>query len=119
MLDHLVFNELLLLRLLWLLVVGYGLWRQRQAATGQAFCQPARRAKRRSKEPKPFGGLTQKPWCLACEHAQEHAEPVHLPLPPLMAATHGRRRTVPTQHHFCPASTCRYYGWVGLGQYPV
>jgi len=115
MLDHLVFDELLLLGLLWLLVVGYGLWRQRQATTGQAYRQPAKRAKRCSKEPKPFVGLTQKPWCLACEHAQEQAEPVRLPLPSLMAAMHGRRRTVPTQHHFCPMSTCRYYGWVGLG----
>jgi hypothetical protein len=61
MVDHLGVDELLLLGLLWWFVVGYELWRQRQAATGQAFCQPARRAKRRSKEPKPFGGLTQKP----------------------------------------------------------
>jgi IS1 family transposase len=111
MLDFMIFSALLLLGLLGLLVVGYRLWRQRQAATGQASCQPARR----SKEPKPFGGLSQKPRCLACEHAQQHAEPVPLPLPPLMATTHGRRRTVPTQHHFCPASTCRYYGWVGRG----
>ncbi len=32
-----------------------------------------------------------------------------------MQVTHGRRRTIPTQHHFCPTSTCRYYDWVGLG----
>jgi hypothetical protein len=32
-----------------------------------------------------------------------------------MAVMPGRRRTVPTQHHFCPMSTCRYYGWLGLG----
>jgi hypothetical protein len=115
MLDHLGFDELLLLGLLWLLVVGYGPWLQRQATTSQAYRQPAKRAKRCLKEPKPFVGLTQKPLCLVCEHAQEQAEPVRLPLPPLMAAMHGRRWTVPTQHHFCPMSTCRYYGWVGLG----
>jgi hypothetical protein len=110
MLDHLVFGELLLLGLLWLLVVGYGLWLQRQATTGRGYRQPAKRAKRRSREPKPFVGLAQKPLCLACEHAQEPAEPGPLPLPSLIAAMHRRRRTVPTQHHFCPTSTCRYYG---------
>jgi hypothetical protein len=115
MLDHLGFDELLLLGLLWLLVVGYGPWLQRQATTSQAYRQPTERAKRSLKEPKPFVGLTQKPLCLVCEHAQEQAEPVRLSLPPLMAAMPGRRRTVPTQHHFCPMSTCRYYGWVGLG----
>src|SRR5262245_11204051 len=109
MLDHLVFDELLLLRLLWLLVIAYGVWLQRQAATGQAYRQPAKQAKRCSMAPKPFVGLTQNPLCLACEHAQEQAEPVRLSLPSLMAAIHGRRRTVPAQYHVCPMSTCRYY----------
>jgi hypothetical protein len=40
--DYLIFDERLLLWLLWLLVVGYGLWRQRQAAPDQVHRQPAK-----------------------------------------------------------------------------
>jgi hypothetical protein len=61
--------QLLLLGLLWLGMLLYGLWPWLQAAAGQAHRQPAKQAKRRSPDPRPFAGLTHKPCCEACEYA--------------------------------------------------
>ena len=69
----------------------------------------------RSKEPKPFAGLTQRPQCALCEHEAAHP---HLPPPAPpepMPATNRRPRTVDTSQHFCPHGGCRYRGWLGRG----
>jgi len=69
----------------------------------------------RSKEPKPFLGLTHKPSCEACTQGVEsRREPPCAPPPPLVS-TRGRQRHVDTAHHFCPDPDCRYGGWLGLG----
>src|SRR5262245_49573037 len=74
--------------------------------------KPPRRA--RSKEPKPFTGLTQRPPCALCEHEAAHPH-VPPPAPPEPLPLAKRRpRTVDTSLHFCPHSNCDYRGWLGL-----
>ena len=70
--------------------------------------------RRRSREPKPFAGLTHKPHCALCE--QETGETASAPpqRPAPMPPTHRRPRTVDTSRHFCPHTECAYRGWLGL-----
>ena len=35
--------------------------------------------------------------------------------PPVLTFTHGRRRTIDTERHFCPDGDCLYCGWPGRG----
>jgi hypothetical protein len=70
---------------------------------------------KRTREPKPFAGLTTKPHCDACEHATDpHPQAPSAP-PPRIVTPRGRRRHVDTSMHFCPNPDCTYRGWVGWG----
>src|SRR5215831_6657638 len=66
-------------------------------------------------EPKPFAGLTTKPYCALCakESAVLHVSPPVRPAP--MPPTNRHPRTVDTSAHFCPRTGCDYRGWLGLG----
>src|SRR5215468_128965 len=66
-------------------------------------------------EPKPFAGLTTKPYCALCakESAVLHGSPPVRPAP--MPPTNRHPRTVDTSAHFCPHTGCDYRGWLGLG----
>src|SRR5262249_40969283 len=65
--------------------------------------------------PKPFTGFIHKPLCEACEQgADTRLKAPSLP-PPLITVTRGRRRTVDTRSHCCPAPDCAYYGRLGRG----
>src|SRR5262252_5246933 len=77
--------------------------------------QPHQRRRRRIKEPKPFPGFLHKPLCAACEQAADAQPKAPGFPPPLIRFTRGRRRTVNTQSHFCPAPDCAYHGWLGRG----
>lgn len=111
MVEDLLFHELLLLALLWLCVILQWVGRRRQAVADQAQGNPAKRATRRSQDPKPFPGLTTKPRCGACELGP--GKPPPSAPPPRLYFPYGRPRTVATHHHFCPEPTCRYYGRAG------
>jgi IS1 family transposase/transposase-like protein len=113
MVDDLLFHELLLLGLLWLCVILYWVRRRHQAVTGQTCGSPAQRTTGRSQDPKPFPGLTTKPYCAACQPGP--GEPPPLTPPPWLRFPSGRPRTVATHHQCCPEPTCRYDGWVGRG----
>jgi IS1 family transposase len=76
---------------------------------------PAKPIKKRAKEPTPFPGLIHQPRCEACEHAVALRLQASSAPPPLLTFPQGRRRTVNTQHHFCPEHHCSYYGWPGRG----
>jgi IS1 family transposase/transposase-like protein len=116
MVDDLLFHELLLLGLLWLCVIWCWRWSKRLAAPCQAHGQPVKRSQRHATHQKPFPGLTTKPLCAACTHTvQAHAAKPPPAPPPLLTSPRGRRRQVDTQHQFCPAPSCRYYGWMGRG----
>ena len=68
-----------------------------------------------SKEPKPFPGLIRKPLCEACAQGADARPTAPGSPPPFIRFTRGRRRTVNTQSHFCPAPDCAYHGWLGRG----
>jgi hypothetical protein len=116
MVSDLFFYQLALVALLWLCLMLHGVWLSERVPPGSP--SPARTPlpRKRAREPKPFVGLTHKPHCAACEQVMQ-ASTVKPPAgsPPRITSTRGRRRQVDTSHHFCPHSTCAYYGWVGLG----
>jgi IS1 family transposase len=110
-----LFDALLMLAWLWLCMLGWWAWRHGRLALLQATPTPAKSIKKRAKEPTPFTGLIHKPRCEACEYAvAPHLQASYAP-PPLLTFPRGRRRTVNTQHHFCPEHHCSYYGWPGRG----
>jgi len=115
MVPTLFFYHLGLVALVCVFLMLCALWPNNIAARRQPIAplKPPRRT--RSKEPKPFTGLTQKPQCALCEQeaAHPHAPPPAPPEP--MPATNRRPRTVDTSQHFCPHEGCRYRGWLGRG----
>src|SRR5262252_4318134 len=91
------------------------LWPNDAASPHQPIVPTTPSRRKRSTEPKPFAGLTQRPPCALCER---EATPAHEPPPAPpepMPPTHRRPRTVETSQHFCPHRGCRYRGWLGLG----
>src|SRR5262249_22064045 len=76
---------------------------------------PLKPKRQRSKEPKPFNGLTKKPHCALCERDTVHPKPP-CPVPPEpMPPTNRRPHKIDTSQHFCPHTGCDYRGWRGLG----
>src|SRR6266851_8053885 len=115
MVSHHVFYQLMLLGLLWLFLILHVVWPSARPAQEQRTTPLITPPHKRSKEPKPFLGLTHKPHCDACEQGvASRREPPCAPPPPLVS-TRGRRRQVDTSRHFCPDADCRYGGWLGLG----
>ena len=116
MVSNLFFYQLMLLGLLWLFLMLHGVWPSARPAQEQRTSQPITPPHKRSKEPKPFAGLTRKPHCDACAQALEAPMlPPPPALPPKITSTRDRQRHVDTSHHFCPDPDCRYGGWLGLG----
>jgi hypothetical protein len=115
MVSDLIFSQLMLIALLWLCVMLHGVWPSDPTMASPTLLPATLPPPKRSREPKPFAGLTRKPHCDACEQAVEpHREPPCAP-PPRMVMTRGRPRQVDTSHHFCPDPDCPYGGWLGLG----
>jgi hypothetical protein len=80
--------------------------------------RPKRRERRPRwyKKPKPFGGLTRKPVCAACEREDGQVRKhIRREAPSRIERTRGRRPEIDTSRHFCPEESCQYYGWLGLG----
>ncbi len=74
-----------------------------------------KRRRRRSQASQPFPGLRHKPPCEACEQGADVRPQAPGEPPPIIPFTRGRRRTVDTQSHCCPAPNCSYHGWLGRG----
>jgi hypothetical protein len=110
-----LYQNLLLLGLLWLSILLYGAWLRSRSATSLTTITPVKSIKKCSKQPIPFTGLLHKPLCDACEHAAESHPQVPCVPPPLLTCTRGRRRTVEARQQFCPDDDCSYYGWLGRG----
>jgi IS1 family transposase len=91
------------------------LWPNDAASPHQPIVPTKPSRRKRSKEPKPFAGLTQRPSCALCEReaTQAHEPPPTPPAP--IPPTNRRPRTVDTSQHFCPHGGCRYRGWLGRG----
>src|SRR5712691_7805564 len=114
MVSHLFFYQLALIALVWLFLVLHYAWPQECAKHQRSAAREPLKPKRtRSKEPKPFAGLTQRPPCALCEReATLPQSPPPVPPDP-MSPTTRRPRTVDTSQHFCPHTGCRYRGWLG------
>jgi hypothetical protein len=116
MVSDLFCSELLLLGRLWLGVMLHDVWPSNSPAGHQRTSKPATPPRTRSRDPKPFPGLTRTPPCAACEQAkQEPATPPPPAPPPPIIATRGRPRQVDTSPQFCPHAGCADRGRVGLG----
>jgi IS1 family transposase len=115
MVSHLVFYQLGLIALVWVFLMLSGLWPSEPAAARPMPPKPLMPRGKRSKKPQPFPGLTRQPCCAACEQVIEAPRLPPSPPPPPMTSTRGRRRHIDTSQHFCPDPTCRYGGWLGLG----
>jgi hypothetical protein len=115
MIPHLFYYQLVILVLVWLCVMLPHLWPSPHRGMPTRPGAPIKPKRNRSREPKPFAGLTHKPHCALC--AQETGETAPAPprRPDPMPPTHRRPRTVDTSMHFCPHTGCDYRGWLGLG----
>ena len=60
MISHLVFYQLALIAVVWVFLMLYGLWPSEPTAAHPQTPKPLRPPRTRSKEPKPFLGLTHK-----------------------------------------------------------
>src|SRR6266498_1030681 len=114
MVSHLVYYQLALLALVWLFVMLH-VAESRRGAPIPPTATPITPTRKRSNEPQPFNGLTQKPPCALCARETTHPK-APPPVPPdPMAPTNRRPRAVDTSRHFCPHTDCDYRGWLGLG----
>src|SRR6266850_913841 len=112
MVSALCVYPLVLVALVWLCLMLYWAW---PSDTRAYPTTPELPPPPRTREPKPFAGLTQKPHCDACQHITDsHPQAPSAP-PPRIVPTRGRRRQVDTATHFCPTPHCRYWGWAGWG----
>jgi hypothetical protein len=115
MVPPLFFSQLGLVALVCVFLMLCWLWPTAAASPHQPIVPTTPSRRKRSKEPQPFAGLTQRPPCALCEREATHAdEPPPAPPKP-MPPTHRRPRTIDTSQHFCPHGGCRYRGWLGRG----
>ena len=107
----LFYYQLALLAIVWLFVM---LHLPESKPSLPAPSVPGKPQRKRSSEPKAFGGLTHKPHCVLCEKETGETNPPPPVRPKPMPRTNRRPRTVDTSMHFCPHSHCDYRGWLGL-----
>src|SRR5712691_57382 len=115
MVSHLFFYQLVLVALVWLCLMLHWAWPSDPAAVCPTALETTPPLPKRSREPTPFTGFTQKPHCDACEPTPAPRPQAPAAPPPRIVLTRGRRRQVDTATHFCPNPNCRYQGWVGWG----
>jgi IS1 family transposase len=115
MAPNLLFYQLLLITLVLLCLMIHVGWPNNPRATPQRPLKPDKPRRERSKEPKPFPGLIHKPLCDACEQNLAARPKAPNSPPPVLIFSRGRRRTIDTLSHFCPAPDCSYHGWLGRG----
>src|SRR3989454_1108498 len=115
MVPNLFFYQLVLVALVWVCPMLHWVWPPDCAPAHPTPPQPTPPRRPRSREPKPFAGLTCKPHCDACEHATAPRPQAPAAPPPRIVPTRGRPRQVDTSQHFCPYPDCAYQGWAGWG----
>src|SRR5499427_2475203 len=117
MIPHHVYYQLAIVGLLWLCVMLHYLGPSLGTVSPPPPTEPLspKFKRKRTNDPKPFEGLTQRPHCAACERdaIHPHAPPPKRPEP--MPPTNRRPCAIDTSQHFCPHAGCDYRGWLGLG----
>ena len=88
MVSHLFYYQLALLAIIWLFVMLHLTWSEPGLTTPPV---PAKPKRKRSTEPKPFAGLTQKPHCALCEQETLRTAPA----PPPTARSHAAHEPTP------------------------
>jgi hypothetical protein len=108
MMPHHVYYQLAILGLLWLCVILHSLWLSRGVLSPQPLAAPVPPLgkRKRSNEPTPFEGLTQRPYCAACEHDATHPKPQPPLRPDPMPPLNRRPCAIDTSMHFCPHVDC-------------
>jgi transposase-like protein len=117
MVSHHFVYQLVLFALIWLFIM-FHLTRPKPGVSAPVTPvepEPLKPKGHRSHEPKPFEGLTQKPYCALCEQATGASPPGTLVRPDPMPLTNRRPHEIDTSMHFCPHSQCDYRGWLRLG----
>jgi transposase-like protein/IS1 family transposase len=115
MVPNLLFYQLLLVALVLICMLVHVWWPDRPNGTPQTPRKPGKPRCKRSKELKPFTGYLHKPLCEACQQGADSRPKAPGAPPPIIIFNRGRRRTVDTSCHFCPAQNCAYHGWLGRG----
>jgi transposase-like protein/IS1 family transposase len=113
--PYLVYYQLVILVLLWLCVMLPYLWPSPSGGVPKKLIEPIKSKPKRSTEPKPFAGLTQRPPCVLCEQETVATAPPPPVRPDPMPPTNRRPRVIDTSRHFCPHEGCAYRGRLGLG----
>ncbi len=91
MIPHLVYYQLVILVLLWLCVMLPHLWLSPRRGMPKRPADSITPKRQRSREPKPFAGLTHKPHCARCE--QETGQSALAP--PVTARSHASNESPP------------------------
>ena len=117
MITQHVYYQLAVIGFLWLCIMLHYIWPSRSVVSPKLPTEsvPTKLKRKRTSEPKPFEGLTQRPPCAACEHDAHRPKPSAPRRPDPMPATNRRPCTIDTSMHFCPHDGCDYRGWLGLG----
>ena len=115
MAPHLLLYQLLLVTLVLMCLLVHVWWPDHLTPTPRMSLKPRKPRRTRSKEPKPFPGFIHKPLCETCEQGADTRLKTPSSPPPRITFPRGRRRTVDTRSHFCPAPDCAYYGRLGRG----
>jgi hypothetical protein len=115
MISYHIYYQLVIIGLLWLCVMLHYFWPRQAAVSPPPPVQPVppQWKRKRSKEPKPFVGLTQRPHCALCAHETNHPKPQPPSRPTPMAPLTRRPRVIDTSQHFCPHTACDDRGWLG------
>jgi hypothetical protein len=106
MMPHLFYSQLVILGLLWLWVLRHYAWPDRSATVSPRRTAPIKPPRKRAHEPKPCAGLTPRPHCAVCEHADAHPQTPPPIRPDPMPPTNRRPREVDASRHFGP-----HAGW--------
>ena len=115
MVPNVLFYQLFVVALVVICLLIHIWWCDAPSARSPTAPTPDTPRRKRSTEPKPFPGFIHIPLCAACVQGTDE-RPTTPGAPPLVIAfTRGRRRTVDTRSHFCPAPDCSYCGWRGRG----
>src|SRR5215468_1710871 len=99
MVSHLFFYQLVLIALVWLCLMLQWVWPRDPTAVRPRAPEPLPPVPKRHREITPFAGLTKKPHCDACAHANDPRPQVPASPPLCIIITRGRRRLVDTSTH--------------------